>query len=283
MFGLLSIISPDDIDKYWDIVKTIFLGFTFNDAVDIILLTVFFFVGFKFMKNRKVGALIVGIFLCLLIYVVASVYDLSGVKYILSGIFQVGVLAVVIIFQPELRDVLEKLGSGSIQGIRGIGDHTQKKQVQFKIIENVCKAVRVMAADKTGALIVIERTTSLTEHINSGIAINGDVSDSLLRNLFFNRAPLHDGAVIISDGKIASASCILPLPKHTVVDSELGTRHRAAIGLSEVSDALIIVVSEETGIISVAKEGELLRDFTEESLRKYLLAHFVKDKHDQET
>jgi diadenylate cyclase len=139
-----------------------------------------------------------------------------------------------------------------------------------------------MSAEKTGALIVLERTTQLDEVRHSGVIINADVSDSLIRNLFYNRAPLHDGALVIDSNKIVAAACILPLPKHTAVDNELGTRHRAAVGMSEVSDAIIIVVSEETGTISVAKESELKRGFTEDSLRKFLVKELVRDKQVQE-
>ena len=139
-----------------------------------------------------------------------------------------------------------------------------------------------MSAERTGALIAISRTTQLDEVLHSGTTINADVSDSLIRNLFYNKAPLHDGALVIDGEKIVAAACILPLPKHTFVDSELGTRHRAAVGLSEVSDAVIIVVSEETGAISVAKESELIRNLTEDSLRKLLVKELVRDKQGQE-
>ena len=149
-------------------------------------------------------------------------------------------------------------------------------------IDNICKAVHVMSKDKTGALIVIGRTTQLDDVTHSGIEINADVSDYLIRNLFYNKAPLHDGAIVIEGNRIKAAACILPLPRHTYVHNDLGTRHRAAVGLSEISDAIIIIVSEETGIISVAKESELKRDFTEDSLRKFLVKELVAEKHNQE-
>ena len=267
--------------SFFDAAKGIFLGFTWADAVDILLLTLFFGFVFTFLKSRKAGTLIFGIVACLVIYSLAVIFDFSGVKYILSGIFQFGALAFIIIFQPELRDLFEKMG-GSLMGIRGIADQSHKKQAQYKAIDNICKAVHVMSAEKTGALIVLERTTQLDEVRHSGVIINADVSDSLIRNLFYNRAPLHDGALVIDSNKIVAAACILPLPKHTAVDSELGTRHRAAVGMSEVSDAIIIVVSEETGTVSVAKESELKRGFTEDSLRKFLVKELVRDKQVQE-
>ncbi len=279
MYGLLSLPSSDVLSRIIDNVKSIINNFHWTDAVDIVILAMLFYFVFRFFRSRKAGTLLVGILICLFLYALATFLDLSGVRYILSGAFKIGALAVIIIFQPEIRDMLEAIGSGSLKGIRTIGDQAHKKQAQYKSIDNICKAVHVMSAEKTGALIVIGRTTQLDDAIHSGIIINADVSDYLLRNLFYNRAPLHDGAVIIEGNRIKAASCILPLPKHTQVDSELGTRHRAAVGMSEVSDAIIIIVSEETGVISVAKESELKRDFTEDSLRKFLVRELVSDKY----
>ena len=267
----------EEIAKFLSFAGGAFRGFGVNDAVDILLLTFLFTFAFKFLKNRKAGALIVGIVICLVVLILATLFDLPGIKFILSGVFQIGVLAVVIIFQPEIREILEKMGSGSLKSITNLTDRNQKKQLQYKVIDNVCKAVQILSVEKTGALIVIERTTQLDDIIHSGVTLNADVGDSLLRNIFYNRAPLHDGAVVIEGGKITAASCILPLPQRTEVDSDLGTRHRAAIGLSEISDAIIIVVSEETGVISIAKESELTRYYTAEKLRKFLRQELLHD------
>lgn len=282
MYGLLSAEIGVDFSAFVDNVKNIFANFYWTDAVDIVILGLLFYFVLSFFKSRKAGTLVVGIFLCIALYAIAIIFNLTGVQYILSGVFQIGALAIIIIFQPEIRELLEAIGSGSIKGIRGFGESTNSKQAQYKAIDNICKAVYVMAAEKTGALIVIERTTQLEEIIHTGITINADVSDYLIRNIFFNKAPLHDGAMVIEGNRIKAAACILPLPKHTYVENELGTRHRAAVGLSEISDAVIIVVSEETGTISVAKESELKRDFTEDSLRKYLVKELFRDKHNQE-
>ena len=283
MYGLLSAATGVDFSAFVDNLKNIFNNFNWTDAVDIVILGLLFYFVLSFFKSRKAGTLVVGIFLCIALYAVALIFNLSGVQYILSGVFQIGALAIIIIFQPEIRDLLEAIGSGSIKGIRGFSDAANKKQAQYKAIDNICKAVHVMAAEKTGALIVVERTTQLEEIIHTGITINADVTDYLIRNIFFNKAPLHDGAMVIEGNRIKAAACILPLPKHTFVENELGTRHRAAVGLSEISDAVIIIVSEETGTISVAKESELKRDFTEDSLRKYLVKELVRDKHNQES
>ena len=268
--------------SFFEVLKSIFANFQPTDAIDIIILTLFFGFAVKFLKSRKAGALVIGIVICLAVFILASVFDLSGVKFLLSGIFQIGALAIIILFQPELRELLERLGSGSLKGIANLGDKGHKNSAQYKAVESICNAVQILSVEKTGALIVIERTTQLDDIINTGTILNAEISDSLIRNIFVNRAPLHDGAIIINDGKIAAASCILPLPRRVYVDADLGTRHRAAIGLSEISDALIVVVSEETGIISVAKECELLRNFTPEALRKFLRKEIIKDMREDE-
>ena len=287
MYGLLSVESGKDsiaaaFSGFFNFIKDAFLDFSPRDAVDILLLTVVFYFIFRFLKQKKAGMVILGIVICLAVLVLSTVFELSGISYILSGVFKIGALALVIIFHPELRELLEKVGSGSIKGIRALGAESKSKEKQQQIITNITKAVHILSMEKTGALIVLSGTTKLDDIIHSGISINAEISDSLLRNIFFNRAPLHDGAGVIDSGKIASASCILPLPKRTVVDSDLGTRHRAAIGLSEVSDAIIIVVSEETGIISVARECDLTRGYTAESLRKYLVKEILREDNEGE-
>lgn len=281
MYGLLSILVKENLSQIIENIKSIFENFYWTDAIDIVILAVLFYFVFSFFRSRKAGTLLVGIFLCLLLYLVSLLFNLTGVEYILSGIFKIGALAIVIIFQPEIRDLLETIGSGSIKGIRTFSDQARKKQARYKAIDNICKAVHIMSKERTGALIVIGRTTQLEDVTHSGIEINADVSDYLIRNLFYDKAPLHDGAIVIEGNRIKAAACILPLPRHTYVHNDLGTRHRAAIGLSEISDAIIIIVSEETGIISVAKESELKRDFTEDSLRKFLVKELVSEKHQE--
>lgn len=282
MYTLLEVSTKETFNQILENVKSIFTNFQWTDAIDIILLAVLFYFVFSFFKSRKAGTLLIGIFLCLLLYTAAVLLNLSGVEYILSGVFKIGALAIIIIFQPEIRDILETIGSGSIKGIKTFSDQARKKQAKYKAIDNICKAVNVMSMDRTGALIVIGRTTQLDDVTTTGIEINADVSDYLIRNLFYDKAPLHDGAIVIEGNRIKAAACILPLPRHTYVHNDLGTRHRAAVGLSEISDAVIIIVSEETGTISVAKESELKRDFTEDSLRKFLVKELVADKHGQD-
>ena len=266
----------DGILHFLNFAKDAFVDFHWSDAIDIVLMTAFFMIAFNFLKSRKAGALIIGIAVCIVTLLVAEMLDLDGIKFILSAVFQFGILAVIILFQPEIRDALEKLGSGSISSFMSLREQKNKNQ-QYKIaIENITAAIRELSAAKTGALIVIERTTQLDDITQTGITINADVNSFLIRNIFFNKAPLHDGAMVIEGTKITTAGCLLPLTRRNDVDSDLGTRHRAAIGMSETSDAIVIVVSEETGTISVAFDCTLTRGFTPDSLRRYLMKKLLK-------
>ena len=175
-----------------------------------------------------------------------------------------------IVFQPELRAALEKVGGTSFSGLKNITTDLRESSALNSEIEVICNAVSDLARDKVGALIVIERSTKLGEYIKSGIVVDSVLSEQILKNIFFNKAPLHDGAVIIRDKRVHAAGCFLPLSAHNDIHSDLGTRHRAAIGLSETSDALIIVVSEETGNISIALDGNLKRNYNYTSLKQEL-------------
>lgn len=283
MFGLLQASGSftDHIKSFFEFAKNAFSDFNpIVDTIDILLLTILFAFVFKYIIHKRAGALIFGIVICFIVLVLASVFDLTGTKYILSGVFQIGVIAIVIIFQPEIRELLEKVGSGSIKSIRGLGDGGESNRIQYKAIDAICKAVHILSMQKTGALIVISKNMSLDEIIHTGTEINADVSDALIRNLFYDKSPLHDGAVVIDNGRIAAAACILPLTKRTSVEQELGTRHRAAIGMTESNDAVVVVVSEETGIVSVAMDAELTRNFTNDTLRKLLIKELIRGEND---
>ncbi len=271
--GLLKIGLGANLDFFGQL-SNIFKSFKPTDALDIILLTALFFVAFRFLKTRKAGALIIGIVLCAAVWVFASFFDLSGLCFIIECVFDYGILALVIIFQPEIREALEKIGSGSLGKFSVLGD--KQKKLYSSVITNICTAVANLSATKTGAIIVIERNTQIDDIIETGVRLNADVNSTLLRNIFFNRAPLHDGAVMIEDGRLAAAGCLLPLTRRTDLDPSLGTRHRAAIGMSEVSDAVVIVVSEETGVISVAYDCELTRDYTSDKLRRFLAKKLLR-------
>ena len=268
----------DHFSDFFAVIKSVFSSFNIIDAIDILLLSSLLFFAFRFFKNRKAGALFLGIALCGLVLLLATLLELEAISFVLSSIFKVGVIAIIIIFQPEIREALEKLGSGSLSGLFKLADNQKRRVLYRTVIEHICTAVNDLSRSRTGALIVLERTTQVDEICHTGISIDAEVSSFLIRNIFFDKAPLHDGALVISDGRISAAGCLRPLSRRSDVDGNLGTRHRAAIGMSETSDAVIIVVSEETGIISVAYDCTLTRDFTPEALRKYLFKMMIREK-----
>ena len=279
MNTLLNIVSNDVWNffrGFFREVKNAFLAFEVSDVVDIILLSVILFVAFRFLRSRKAGVLLIGLAIIISLTVLTYIFELDATYYIFSAILDIGVLALIILFQPEIRDALERVGSGSVSGLFSFGDQKKKRQLYTKAIDQICAAVADLSSTKTGALIVISRTTKLDEITETGIILNADVNSFLLRNIFFNKAPLHDGAVVIDEARIAAAGCLVPLTRRTDVDGDLGTRHRAAIGMSETSDAVVIVVSEETGTISVAHDCELTRNYTHSSLRKFLMKTILR-------
>ncbi len=239
------------------------------DLLDICLVWVILYLAYKFIRERRAGKLAVGVVILLALQLVSDFYNLIAMKFILQNVLQVGLIALIIVFQPELRSALEKVGGEPFRSIKNLTD-TKDAALYSEAIDNICEAVCDMSLDKTGALIVIERSTKLGEFIRSGTEINADVSSYLLKNIFFNKAPLHDGAVIIRGARIQAAGCFLPLSTNTDIVKDIGTRHRAAIGMSENSDAAVIVVSEETGVISVALNGRLTRNYDYTRLRKEL-------------
>jgi diadenylate cyclase len=275
MYQLLDANSFNILDKlngFIDFLKNLEIGI--YDIIDVILLTVMFALFLTFARRKMVSSAIIGMGVFYLFFAVASLLPLPGTSMIASAMLHVGVIAFIILFHTEIRDLFEKIGSNPRlklfkSGVAG--------KLNYQIIDNVCSAVRELSATKTGALIVIARTTQLDDVTSTGVSINADVNSYLLRNLFFNKAPLHDGAIVIDEGRIISAGCILPLTRRNEFDGDLGTRHKAAIGLSEVSDAIIIVVSEETGTISVAMDYTLTRDYTPDTLRKFLVTNILQD------
>ncbi len=277
---VLSANKSDFLSTLVAVLKKSLLDFSVSDAIDIFLLTVVLFLAFRFIRGRKGGVLLIGIAILLIITGLSAVFNLDATFYVFSQLFKVGMIAIIIIFQPEIRDALEKVGSGSINGIMNFGDQKKKHQMYYNAIDHICSAVFDLAGKKTGALIVISRTTKLDDIIQTGISLDAEVNSFLLRNIFFNNAPLHDGAVIIDEARIAAAGCLLPLTRRNDIDSDLGTRHRAAIGMSETSDAIVIVVSEETGTVSVAYDCTLTRNYTTDSLRKFLTQKMIKTDHD---
>ena len=274
-FAVLTSRIGSFFSSFMNLVPACISDFSLTDAIDIFVLTFVLFFLLRFVRGRKGGVLLIGIFILLILTAVAHFFGLDATYYTFSLIFDVGVIAIIILFQPEIRDALERVGSGSINGIMSLGDQKKKQQQYYSVINHVTTAINDLAGSKTGALIVISRTTKLDDIIQTGVKMNSEISSFLLRNLFFNKAPLHDGAVVIDDGKIAAAGCLLPNTRRHDIDSDLGTRHRAAIGMSEISDAIIVVVSEETGTISVAHDCTLTRNYTSDGLRKFLIQKLI--------
>ena len=251
--------------------------FGLNDAVDIALLSIIIYYVYKFIRDRRAGKLLIGLGVVVSILVFSYIFRLESIKFIFANFFQVGLIALIILFQPELRAALEKVGNTplSLTGIKRLGSDNGEQANVMEAIDSVCDAVFEMARSKTGALIVFERSTKLGEFIKSGVVLNAHVSRRLLGNIFFNKAPLHDGAVIIRDYRVYAASCMLPLSSTDDIMVSLGTRHRAAIGISEVSDAVVVVVSEETGVVSLAVNGTLKRNYKRITLKQELLNTLV--------
>lgn len=228
---------------------------------------------FKVVKGSRAWQLIKGIALLVIATWVSGLLNLKILNWILTGIMNLGVIAIIVIFQPELRRGLEQLGTNKLTQFFGLD-----KDVSTKTKEDIYKVViaaKELSKAKTGALIVFERDIKIQDIIATGIPMNAEVSPQLLVNIFEPKTPLHDGAVVISGNKIAAAACVLPLADDKDIAKELGTRHRAAIGISKESDSIVVVVSEETGKMSVAKDGTLIADVREDVLKKILISNIV--------
>ncbi len=254
------------VSTLWATLKT----FQLKDAVDILLISLIIFYALRLFRETRAGQLVKGVVVLLIAYALSAIFDLTMINYILRSIFEFSVIIFVVVFQPELRQALEKLGRNkTLKNILSSPMSAPTASVT-KAISDVADACAVLSSSKTGALIVFERDSNLTDVARTGTELNADTSVALLGNLFFNKAPLHDGACIIRGGKMLAAGCILPLTAQIDISDNLGTRHRAAIGMSEESDAVVVVVSEETGIISVALNGNLLRGFDRSTLNDKL-------------
>lgn len=240
-----------------------------TDILDIFILSFLLYGLFYLLHDSRAANVAWGVVVLLILWLVSYLTNMYALSYILRGIFSIGILALIIIFQPEIRGLLEKVGDGSWRSIRNFGEPKDTENI-WRTIDEVSEAAQDLSRCGMGALIVIERGTKLGEIIRSGILIDARPSSYLLCNIFFNKAPLHDGAVIFRDNRICAAGCMLPLTNSNEVDQSLGTRHRAALGMSEVSDAVIVVVSEETSAISLACGGVLTRGYSFQGLKKAL-------------
>lgn len=232
-----------------------------SDIVDIALVALLFYKLKDLIHEARVWQIMKGVILFIIATWISGIFQLNTINFILRNTMQVGILALIILFQPELRRMLERIGRTNFESF-----FHEEEIDSVKTASEITKAACALSRARLGALIVIEGRSSLTDIFGTGTELNARVSSDLLITIFFNKTPLHDGAVIIHDNKILHAACVLPLTKNESLSHELGTRHRAAIGISEISDASVIVVSEETGKISIAKNGILTRDYTEPTL-----------------
>jgi diadenylate cyclase len=245
-----------------------------SDILDIAIVAVFIYYIIRWIRRSRAWSLLKGIVMFALLAAFAYLFNLVTVSWVVQNAFAMGLIAIVILFQPELRRALEQLGTGVI--IRYVDTKT-KPRISSHTVGEIVEAVKQMAGARTGALICVEREVPLGDHEHSGIPIDALVSAQLLVNIFVNKTPLHDGAVIIRNNRVTAAACILPLTENDI-RHELGTRHRAAVGASEVSDALVIVVSEETGTVALADGGRLKRPMTEKQLRDLLMKNSAQER-----
>lgn len=267
------------IASWWEWMVSIAMNFQFKDAVDIIIVAFLIYGVVKLVRETRAGQLVKGLFLLVILFIISSYFNLVMVSRVLAYFFQFAFVAILIVFQPEIRKALEQVGRNNVgQSIAAVvtgRDRSYDRAQIRKAINAVVDGVGILQQLKMGALIVFERKTKLGDIIETGTQINCEPSGQIVGNIFFNKAPLHDGAMIIRDGMIHAAGCILPLTKNTSVSAELGTRHRAALGVSEESDAVVVVVSEETGQSSVAVNGVLARRFTRDTLRDVLEGYLI--------
>ena len=253
-----------------DILAAIRLGFSefrIQDLLDILIIAFVIFKLIQFTTNTRAYQVIKGVAVLLLVFILCNVFNLITLKFLLNSFIVSGIVIVAVIFQPELRRALERLGRIKFNLV-------SRGTPSFEIVNQLCLAVENMSRRKVGALIVLERNTKLGDYVNTGTVIDAEISDALIENIFEPKTPLHDGAMIIRDGRIYAAACVLPLYDAPNISRELGTRHRASLGISTVSDSITIVVSEETGIISYARDGKLVRRIDHDTLEDLLNSHF---------
>ena len=244
---------------------------TFVDVVDILLLSGLIYIVYKFIRDRHAGRAVIGLGLLIVLYIISDIFNMVAINSILKNFYAVGIIALCVLFQPELRDVLEEFGATTSDNIKRFRNrHITDDEKILHDVNEICKAAFDLSGKGEGALIVIERQGTLRNQMSEGTPIDAVVSHELLCNIFVNKSPLHDGAVVIRENKIIAAACFLPLTQNPDLNIELGTRHRAAIGITETSDCVSLVVSEETGKISLSMEGSLTRNLTVDSLEKAL-------------
>jgi diadenylate cyclase len=269
------------MDSFFETILSIIKTISFLDIVDILLVAFLLYKGIQLVRETRAEQLIKGILLFVMAYYLSTVMGLKAMSYILINIFQFGVIALVVVFQPELRSVLEHVGRSGVRKFNFLnfdGSNADDNRTRSEIYA-VCEAAQQLQKDRTGALILFERRTRLGEIVKTGTIINADISSALICNIFYPKAALHDGAMILRDGRVYAAGCFLPLSQNHEISRELGTRHRAALGISESCDVLVVVVSEETGVISLVQKGVIKRNLTIDTLRVALEKGLLPEEH----
>lgn len=254
--------------------NNIIKGFGVTDILDIVIVAFLVYQVIRFIRETRAEQLAKGVLVFFLITLASLVFHLYTLHWILSNVMTVGLIAIVVLFQPEIRRALERLGRSKITNVFSQVDKEEAK----RIITEFSHAIESMAASRTGALIVIERETQLNEIVETGTVIDAQISEQLIGNIFYEGSPLHDGAVIVRGGRLRAAGCVLPLTQNKELNKALGTRHRAGIGITENSDALSVIVSEETGVISLAEHGKLTRFLDGKAIEKILLNLYIPNK-----
>jgi diadenylate cyclase len=263
----------DGVQNLWDLIKP----FSITDALDILIVAFVLYRMILLIRGTRAVQLLKGIFVILVMTGIAGYLNLRALKWILDKTLTIGLFAIPVVFQPELRRALETLGRGGFF-TRSLYMTNENEEDIRKVIAELTKATQILSKNRIGALLVLERETGLSDYTETGIPIDALVTSELLINIFIPNTPLHDGAVIIRQNRVVAASCFLPLTDRQDLSKELGTRHRAAVGMAEQSDAVSIVVSEETGQISVAVGDALTRNLDEQSFREYLSTLLMPQK-----
>ncbi|MCD7806764.1 MAG: diadenylate cyclase CdaA [Lachnospiraceae bacterium] len=269
------------ITTFWNYISNSFVKYnlTVIDVLEMLILAWLIYKIMGWIQSTRTFVLLRGIAVIGLFLLVAEILEMNAILWIAKNVVSVALMAIVVVFQPELRKMLEELGKNNIFRVMNLGDRMNPdEKFTDKTMQSIVKACTIMSKNKTGALILLENYQKLTDYVETGIEIDAVVSMQLLVNIFEHNTPLHDGAVVISGDRVVAATCYLPLSEDMSVSKELGTRHRAALGASENTDAFIIVVSEETGSISVAREGRLYRDLSPDQLLERLSSFRQKEQ-----